>query len=862
MKEVKESNIKLAAVFLLSLALIAYELAVMRTFSVGNWSNFGSMVISIALLGFGLSGTLLTFIQKTIKRNPGTWLSVSSLLLPPAMTFGHIMAQQIPFNPVLMVSDPVQLWWIGAYYLIYSVPFLCGALFIGVAFIALSSRIHELYFFNMLGSGIGGFIILLFMYLIPTDKLIVPILFISFIAGILCSVSFESGKLKLKTLIRYGSAGSVALIVSLVCIFFWGKITVSDYKAVSYVRRYPEYKLDYYSYSPLGEIHVYSSSYFHFAPGLSDNASSKLERMPEKAFKGLFIDGGGPVGIMRKLDKEEEAYIDYLPMTAPYLLLDNPGVLLIGLGGGAGVFTALHHHASRVTAIEPNPEIVRLLRDVPVITGFNKYLLDDPRVDVRDGEPRAFCSLKKNTFDLVELSLIDSVGLSQTAGYPVRENFTYTVQGMRDYMSTLKENGILSVTVWNKLSPPRNVLRLLSTVVSALATDKRIKHPERRIFMFHMLLQTATVLVKNSDFTEKEISILNEFCKCMSFTVSYYPGIPVKKKDFDKMVTAYTELFSKPKTYTIEMDSESGNLLTLMEKVSMKEEDSQELDPADLYHFSLQWMLNGRMNEFIRKYIFDIRPATDDRPYYTGYIKPHTIGMFLKQLNKVSEEWGYLMLPGTLIQSLIFGALIICIPLIGKWKELFKKRRGTPGVIIYYACLGLGYMLIELFLIQKLVFFLSDPVFSLSTVITSMLVISGLGSLFCSRFKENWIKGVRIAVFGISLSILFYIVALNPLLSLFLGYPFPFKIILAILFIAPSAFFLGMPFPSGLSALSLSRKGFIPWAWGMNGALSVTGTMIARIISVSFGFFPVLVCALGLYLCAGILFPSNCIQDT
>lgn len=856
----KESNIKLAAVFLLSLAIIAYELAVMRSFSVGSWSNFGSMVISIALLGFGLAGTFLTFMQEHVKKNSGIWLSVTALLLGPSMTFAHIAAQQVPFNPVLIVSDPVQIWWIGAYYLIYSVPFVCGALFIGVAFIVLSNRIHELYFWNMVGSGIGGFIILICMYFLPPDYLIIPIILITSVAGFLCSNNIESGKLQSKILLKNGIAGILVFTLSLVCIVLWGKISVSDYKAVSYVRKYPEFNLDYYSSSPLGEIHIYSSSYFHFAPGLSDNASSELEKMPSKAYKGLYIDGSGPIGIMRKLDKTESAYIDYLPMSVPYCLYKKPEVLLIGLGGGAGVFTALHHDASKVTALESNPEIIRVLKEVPEITRFNGNLLRDKRLTVHQGEPRAFCSTKSNAYDLAELSLIDSVGLSQTGGYPVVENFTYTVEGFTDYMRTLKENGILSITVWNKLSPPRNVLRLLSTVVTTLKKDKKVKHPEKRIFMFHMLLQTATVLVKNSDFTEDEIKALRNYCARMSFTVSSYPGMPGIKKDFGKILTHYTEIFSKPKTYSIEMDAgdtKQGNLLALMDKVGEGKEDNEGLDPGELYHFSLDWMLSGKMNELFHRYIFDIRPATDDRPYYTAYLKPQTVGIFLPQLTKVSEEWGYLMLLGTLIQSLIFGAVIIFIPLIGKRKELFTKKKGTLGVIFYYACLGLGYMLIEIFLIQKLVFFLEDPIFSLSIVITSMLAISGIGSLMSQRFKGEKTTIVRLAVGGISISILFYMFALTPLINLCIGFPFIIKFVLGILFIAPSAFFLGIPFPTGLSSLSHSRKGLIPWAWGMNGALSVTGSVIARLFSVSFGFFPVLLLAIVLYLGAGILFPVN-----
>jgi hypothetical protein len=859
-RPVKISNLKLGAVFLLSAAIIAYELAVMRSFSVGSWSNFGSMVISIALLGYGLAGTILTFIQKAVKKNIDAWLSCSALLLPPAMAAGHVLAQYVPFNPVLIVSDPVQLWWIGAYYLIYSIPFLCGAFFIGIAFIALSSRMYHLYFWNMAGSGLGGFFILGCMYLFSPETLIIPVLIITFPGGILCYITWNHSGLSLTGFLRLISGGTACLVISIVLVLSIGKISVNEFKAVSYVRKFPEYHLDHYSFSPLGEIHVYSSSYFHFAPGLSDNAMNEPDSMPVNAFKGLYIDGVGPIGIMKKLPKNKERYIDFLPMTAPYKLFNRPEVLLVGLGGGTGVFTAFHHNAEKVAAVEPNPDIIRLMKEVAVIREFNGNLLKNPAVEIFNGQPRAHCRTTTRKFDIIELSLIDSVGLSQTGGYPVVENFTYTAEGIDDYMSALEDNGILSITVWNKLNPPRNVLRLLATIVTSLG-EQGVEHPENRLFMFHMLLQTATVLVKNSDYTEGEIEKLQNFCSDMSFDVTYYPGIPERNRDFKKILSDYTDLFGSRRTFTIEIDDEEGDrgLLSLLELVSEEEyeDEEQELDPGDLYHFSLRWMLSGREEELFNHYIFDIRPATDDRPYYTAYLKPQTIGMFLNQLNKISEEWGYLMLVGTLFQSLIFGALIIVLPLVGRWKELFNKRRGTAGVILYYACLGLGYMLVEIFLIQKLVFFLEEPIFSLSIVITVMLIVSGTGSLFGGRYIKDRIKGVRLAAACICVSLVFYVFALTPLLRLLLFLPFFIKLLCAIVFIAPAAFFMGIPFPSGLASLTENREVLLPWAWGMNGALSVTGSVLARLFSVSAGFTPVLICAMILYGLAGFVFPAN-----
>jgi hypothetical protein len=860
---VKKSSVQLGSVFLLSIASIAYEIAVTRTFSVGSWSNFGAMVISIALLGFGIAGTFLTFIQKHVRAHLDAWLFTTALLAAPAMALAHIIVQAIPFNPILITTDATQVLVIGAYYLVYSIPFVIGAFFIGVAFIALSERIHELYFWNMAGSGLGGFFVLGCMYLFPPDTLIAPILVLTGLAALLLAIKTDPAedrvRISLSKIIAVGSA----LAFSLVILLLFGTISVSDFKSISYVRKYPEKRLDYYSYSPMGEMHVYSSSFFHFAPGLSDNVSNVLSDMPKNAFKGLFIDGGGPIGIMGNLPKEEQAYIDYLPMSVPYVCFEKPKVFLIGLGGGASVFTALHHGASRVTAIEPNDEIVRLLRDTKAISDFNHNILHDPRVTVSKGEPRAFGSTTSERFDIAELSLIDSVGLSQTGGYPVVENFTYTAEGFSDYMKCLKDGGILSVTVWNKLSPPRNFPRLLSTIVRSLKLSSS-PNPEKSIFVFSMLLQTATVLVKKGEFSTDEIEKLRSDCQRLAFDVSYYPGMEPSKKDFDGMLKDYYELFSKKNEYSVDLgkgDDKGDNLLNLLEAVNEKGEGEEALRPQDLYRSMLEWLLSGKEEKLFAGYVFDIRPATDDRPYYTAYLKIDTIGMFLTQLNKVSEEWGYLMLVATFLISIVAAIIIIAMPVIGRWKELFGGNRGTIRVISYYGCLGLGYMLVEMCLIQKLVFFLEDPVFSMSIVLTAMLVISGVGSILSGRIAKDPKTIVRISAGIIGITLICYAVFLGPLLHFALALPFLFKVAIVIVLVAPASFFMGIPFPTGLSSLSQNRAGLLPWAWGMNGALSVTGSVFARLLSVSYGFTPVLVCAIVLYAIVGIIFPVNTIRS-
>jgi hypothetical protein len=854
----KQSHLRLGAVFFLSIASIAFEIAVMRTFSVGSWSNFGSMVISIALLGYGLAGTLLTFLQEKIRSKPNLWLSVSATLLIPSMALAHILAQFVPFNPVMIVADMSQFLWIGVYYLVYSIPFFTGAVFIGVAFICLASQIRSLYFWNMVGSGLGGFVILGFMYILPPDYLVIPILVIALIAAVLCMLRYDSEERRLWVKPLDLIAPILLFALSVTCVLFFGTIKVSEYKSISYARKFPDAKLTHHSFSPTGEIHVYSSSFFHAAPGLSDNAVFYVEKMPEKAFKGLYIDGGGPIMIQRKLKPEEEKYLDFLPMSAPYILKNSPKVLIVQLGGGTSIFTALYHKAKSVTAVEPDPSIVNLIGQVKSITSFNDNLLKNKEVHVISGEPRAYCATTKERFDILEISLIDSVGLSQTGGYPVNENYTYTVEALTDYMRCLEPNGILSITLWNRLTPPRNVPKLLATVVSAL-NEIRAQKPEDSIFVFDLLLSTATVLVKKSPFTQEETDGLLKFCKRMSFKPCFYPGMKDLNKDFDKILAAYTDQFRPVIKLEKKTDEKQGDETAA--NAENQAQDTPELLSSDLYYYSLKWLLTKRAEELYAKYVFDIRPATDDRPYYTAYMKPHTIPMFLDQLGEVSEEWGYLLLLGTLAQSIFFGIIIIIIPMSGRWRELFKGRKGTFGVILYYACLGLAYMLVEIFLMQKLVFFLENPIFSTSIVITSLLVISGLGGVFSNRFASRPAFGVRIAALGIGVSLAFYMFGLSPLLRLALGLPFIVKVLISIALIAPAGFFMGMPFPTGLSTLSANRERLLPWAWGMNGALSVTGTVFARLLSISTGFFWVLLVGIGLYGLAALIFKANEMKD-
>jgi hypothetical protein len=870
------SGFRLASLFVLSISLVAYELAVMRVFAVGSWSNFGSMVISIALLGYGIAGTLLTLLEKRIVANPDPWLAWAASLLGPAMAGAHCVAQLIPFNPVLITADPLQVWWIAAYYALYAIPFLVGALFIGVSFIAFRSRIHGLYFWNMLGSGLGGFLILGLLYVLPPGRLVAPLVALASISALFAIITRSDGRLTLPTVRVAVAAGG--FLFSLLALFLFGEIRVSEWKPASYAKDFPDARHVYHEFGPTGELDAWQSSFFHLAPGLSDNASSGGAKMPTDAFLGLYVDGNGPIGIMRKLSRDEESYFDYLPMAAPYLLLREPRVLLLRMGGGIGAYAALYHGARSVTVVEPDPALVHMLRDVPFFKEYTGNLLADPRIELRETEPRAFAGSASETWDLAEISLVDSVGLSQTGGYPVVENYLYTAEGIASYLRRLSPGGILSISVWNRLSPPRNVPKLIATVIAAMKLQG-VADPAANLFVYDQLLSTATILVKNGAFDPRETATLRAFCSRMSFIPCWYPGMPEPASSMTDVLAQYrAQLIPDEGGQSPISSSQSqpaaatpagsptgasaegpGRATVTMSRDSGPAAKVDDIDylQEDLYYWTVSALSRGEAKTFLDSYIFAVAPATDDRPYYTAYVKPTNLGLVAADIRDLSEEWGYLLLVVTLVLSIGAGILIILIPMVWRRRELFARRKGTIRVIVYFASIGIGYMLIEIYLIQRLNYFLVDPIFSNSIVITTMLVLSGLGSLASGRSRAPRRTWVAMAAAGVALSAAFYAFALPSIVDVFLGLSLPLKILLSALFIAPAAFSMGIPFPSGLTALSASRPGLVPWAWGVNGALSVTGTVLARLVSVSGGFVLVLAISATLYLLAFLVWSGN-----
>ena len=837
------------AVGLVAGAVIALQICVMRIFSVGSWAHFGSLVVSLAMLAFGLVSAIMCIGKGFFARRWRGVAAVSLILFGPLMVAANLAAQQVPFNAIFLVSDPAQKWRLLANFLLYLLPFLAGALFLGTVFLKGDRIFARVYFADMVGAGLGGLVFLGMLFLIPPEDLIVVPLGLGCAGGLAWFVSLG----------RARSAGTVAMLgcaVLAVAAHAWlpqtlglRKLAVSDYKGVSYARKFPDSHQIYRSYSPFGDLEVYGSSYLHFAPGLSDNAAFNLPTMPANAYLGLYIDGEGPNGIIRNLPPEDTAYFGFLPMAYPYVIAKNPDTFVIQFGGGISTALALRKGSKSVTVSESNPAVLSAFRTDPTLRDFTGDLIHDPRVTVVDYDGRLYLAGHPDSYDVIDLSLADSAGLSAPGGFAIVEKYAYARQAMETYMRALRPGGILSVTLWNKEEPPKSILKLYSTMAEA----GRAVDPDglpRDFFVASSYLSTATVLYKRGGFTEAEITALRAHTHAMSFDEVYWPGIAYDATQTDGVLTNYrNSIFSDAADPAagqapVAPGAGAGPAAGASEDTGGDEGPGptpQVLPSTLMGRLAWHHLIFGGWDDIARRYVFDARPLTNDRPYFAAYVKPQDLPKLLDRLEIVQDEWGYLLLWATLAIAAAAAVSLVALPVLFGWRTIFSRAPGKGRTILYFACLGLGYIMVEVGLIADYTLALNNATVSASVLITSMLVFSGLGSLTAERILDRARTRLPPILLAIGLILIGYGFFLDRALMLIGTLPYGLRLLICFLTVAPPAFLMGFPMPTAMTTLArLGKEHMFLWAWGINGCFSVIGAAAVPLIATAFGLSAVL----------------------
>ncbi|MCP4204429.1 MAG: SAM-dependent methyltransferase [bacterium] len=803
------------AIGLLSGAAIAYQLLLMRLFSITQWHHFAYMVISLALLGYGASGALLTlFRQPLLKRFDFAFFWLAVLFgLSTVLCFAG--AQRLRLNPFEVMWDPRQLGILTAVYLLLAVPFVCAGGAVGLALARFGDSIHRIYRADLVGAAGGSGALIGSLYLFrPADCLRL----VAFVAGLAAVVSLfdRAGRGDAvgrrlgarRAMTAFGCAAAIALP------FLWPPSwltpRMSEYKALAKTLEVPGTEILAERSSPLGSLAAVQSGRipFRIAPGLSFNFVGEI---PEQ--RVIFQDGevatvvdAGNSG--SDPAAESPAYLDSLPAALPYYLpRPQSDELRVAMLGGSALALALSHGASEVHVVEVNPQISEIVSEE--LADFSSRLYGDPRVHTYSVDARGFFA-RSSRFDLITLDVGGARGIG--AAGSLRETYAYTLEAFELFLESLFEHGILALG-GELSSPPRSSLKLLATAAEAL---RRLDlDPPRHVIAIRSW-NRFLILVKPSEITRNEIATARAFCENRGFDLAYFP----------------------------EMDESQANRFHILEE-------------PEIFR-GAQALLGPVWKRFLSSYKFRIAPATDDRPYFFHFFRWATLAELIKLRTRGGAalmDLGYILLLTALPQAAVAGLLVILLPL----RIAYSSTLGAGRVGLYFLYLGLAFLFLEIAFIQRLTLFLAHPLSAAAVVLAGFLFFAGLGSGASRRLDRLRLPGTReplhTVLGAIVVLALVYLLFLPAVLARGIAWPVPAKVALALFVIAPLAFLLGMPFPLGLRNVAKTREELVPWAWGVNGWASVLSAVLATLLAVHFGFSFVVAAACGLYLLAARVAP-------
>jgi spermidine synthase len=627
------------------------------------------------------------------------------------------------------------------------------------------------------------------------------------------------------------------MILLYVFLFRHIPLPMSSFKDLAQAENLTDANKELEVFGPLGLVTVLSSPAYHYLPDLSLNCPYPLPRQ-----MGLFLDGN-TVGAINEFNGNlnDIHFMDYRTNSLAYKLLNHPDVLIIGGGSGTEILNAGYHAAKNVSVVEMNADIVHLMQK-PYGT-YSGDIYNHVNTNVLIEEGRGYLQRTKQHFDLINISLLESMGTASAGVYSLNENYLFTTEAIEICLERLAPGGILSISTWIK-NPPRDNIKLLAMTIEAIEGQKK-NVPSRSIIMVRSW-QTATLLIKNGGFDDRDMAAVREFCKSRLIDISYYPG--VKERE--------TNIFNK-------------------------------LD-EDIFYSAAIKLLSPEREKFYETYPFYVKPATDDRPFFSHFFKIDMVKDYLRSSNRVLIpflDWGYILVWISAGILFLVGMIFILAPM----PFVLPSQKGLLSILIYFGSLGMAYMFLEISLLQQFIRYLYDPIFSASVVIGSFLVYSGIGSLIAGKLKlpahraglpgkETMLtlhplspptrRGLRDvlpvspfkskhifwSVLIIGITGLIFLTADRWLQSILSGFPLWLRMISCSLIIAPLAIPMGIFFPSGLSELTAGREGLIPWAWSINGFFSVIGSSTTVLIAITCGFKSIILIAVVLYMLSAFMF--------
>jgi spermidine synthase len=791
-----------ASLFFLSSSVLLFEIDLSRLLSVSQFYHFAFMVVSLALLGYGASGTALSLFPNLIHKSTRQSLTWISLACGFSILGAYLLMNALPFDSFSIAWDPRQALIMALHYFLLTLPFFFSGLAVGLLLAMSPGAAGRTYAFNLLGSAFGCLLALLVPVWVGGEGVVVlssGLAFLAALIALLGSRGVRERNVAEKTarwgwrqglnrpaalawllvvaglafvLIdlgsRLGGQGGLALL----------KLRLSPYKSLSYILQQPAARVESQKWNAFSRVDVVSSPGIHSFPGLSYRY---LQPLP--AQQGVLVDGDDLSPVLSA--NADLQFSDYLSTAIAFQLKPQAETLVLGGRGGLDASTALAQGARSVDVVEVNPLIVDA---APIYA--------DPRVAVILSDERSVLRKPLGQYDVILLSLNNAYHPIRSGAYSLSEDYRYTVEAFEDALSRLSQGGIFVVTRWLQ-NPPSEDLRLFALAVEAL--ERKGLDPREGIVAFRGY-NTATFLVKPQPFTQPELAAIRNFTTQRAFDLIYAPGI-------------------RPE------ETNRYNIL-----------------PTSVYYQDYQALLETKpRRDFYRSYPFAVNPPTDDHPFFGHFFKWSQTGQVLSELGKTWQPFGgagYFVILALLVLSILLASLLILLPVFlarfrfRRQQEDHPEKTASPWVyILYFSLIGFAYLFVEIPLIQKYILFLGQPSYAMSAVLFTLLLFSGLGSAQEKRIP------LKLALALLTLLLLILPVLAPKLFQFSLGLSFWARLLLTVTLLAPVGFLMGVPFPAGIRRLEISGLSTsVAWMWAVNGSASVVSAVLAALLALTYGF--------------------------
>ncbi|MBI5374545.1 MAG: hypothetical protein HZA77_03855 [Candidatus Schekmanbacteria bacterium] len=769
-----------AGLFMVTLATLMYEIILTRIFSVTLWYHFAFMAISIAMLGM-TTGAIIVYLFPLFftVENSKKHLAISALLFSISIILSFMTHISVPFEFSLSVINILSL---SLTCIAITVSFIFSGICVCLALTKFPGQISKLYAADLAGAAIGCLLLIYVLGLTDGPTTIFVIALMASIGALLFATDSGSYKISL----------SISILIALLAIFIVvNTVMVNDQRQLirlKYVKGSIEETPIYEKWNSFSRIKITGvpdELVKPFGWGLSSVYPNT--RTANQLF--LNIDANAAT-ILTKYNNDINSveYLKYDVTNIAHYLKNDANILVVGTGGGRDILSALAFNQKSVTGVEINGDIIKAVNQK--FGDFTGHLDRNPKVTFINDEARSYITRQDKKFDIIQVSLIDTWAATGAGAFVLTENSLYTVEAWKVFLEHLTPDGVLSFSRWYRQSNPVEMLRLTS-LASAALTNFGINDPRNHIIIIKSKgiesgtndsIGIGTLILSKAPFSKKDISIIEDVAARMKFGVVLSP------------------VFSLNQNFAAVASADKS---------------------------------------FINQFPENISATTDDNPFFFQVMKVKDLFSMKfwnpeNVLKRMKTNRPIFVICTLFIAVLILSALCIIVPLFLTSKK--ENLKGTHALFFYFGSIGFGFMHIEISQMQRLIIFLGHPAYSLSVVLFSLLLSSGIGSYFTWKLgNPDMVKKAKTLILFLLCALVIF-GGLTPFaIRNFSSSTTPVRIFIAILMLCPIGVFMGMAFPIGMKLSSTESPKLMPWLWGINGATSVCASVLAVIISLTLG---------------------------